>query len=131
VLFLLVFNVLQRAFPTFVFVKKLALRPLFLLGFFMGCLGWLCFADSARILLYLVGFFYAGTVFFVFFAGGFGNGLQAVDAFRGFGVVFVAEAGGGEAVGSQVVFVFAHQGEFLPEVFELAGAGAVEEGAVL
>ena len=97
----------------------------------MGCLGWRCFAESARILLYLVGFFYAGTVFFVFFAGGFGNGLQAVDAFRGFGVVFVAEAGGGEAVGSQVVFVFAHQGEFLPEVFELAGAGAVEEGAVL
>jgi hypothetical protein len=66
VFFLLVFNVLQRAFPTFVFVKKLALRPLFLLGFFMGCLGCLCFADSARILLYLVGFFYAGTVFFVF-----------------------------------------------------------------
>ena len=32
----------------------------------MGCLGWLCFADSARILLYLVGFFYAGT-FFLFF----------------------------------------------------------------
>lgn len=65
-LFLLVFNVLQRVFPIFVFVKKLALRPLFLLGFFMGCLGWRCFAESARILLYLVGFFYAGTVFFVF-----------------------------------------------------------------
>lgn len=93
-------------------------------------MGWLCFADSARILLYLVGFFYAGT-FFLFFAGGFGKGLQAVDAFRGFGVVFVAVACSGEAVGSQVVFVFAHQGEFLPEVFELAGAGAVEEGAVL
>ena len=69
--------------------------------------------------------------FFCFFAGGFGKGLQAVDAFRGFGVVFVAEAGGGEAVGSQVVFVFAHLGEFLPEVLKLAGTGAVEEGAVL
>ena len=66
VFFLLVFNVLQGVFPTFVFVKKLALRPLFLLGFFMGCLGWRCFAESTRILLYLVGFFYAGT-FFLFF----------------------------------------------------------------
>ena len=46
-------------------------------------------------------------------------------------MVFVAEAGGGRAPGAQVVFVFAHLGEFLPEVFELAGAGAVEEGAVL
>jgi len=58
--------VLQRAFPTFVIVKKLALRSLFLLGFFMGRFGWLCFAESGRIVLYLVGFFYAGTVFFVF-----------------------------------------------------------------
>ena len=92
---------------------------------------WGVFASLMRAyFIVFVWFFYTGTVF-CFFAGGFGKGLQAVDAFRGFGVVFVAEAGGGEAVGSQVVFVFAHQGEFLPEVFELAGAGAVEEGAVL
>ena len=46
-------------------------------------------------------------------------------------MVFVAEAGGRQAPGAQVVFVFAHLGEFLPEVLKLAGAGAVEEGAVL
>ena len=68
---------LQGVFPTFVFVKKLALRPLFLLGFFMGCLGWRCFAESARILLYLVGFFYAGT-FFLFFCGWFWKSVAAV-----------------------------------------------------
>ena len=46
-------------------------------------------------------------------------------------MVFVAEAGGRQAPGAQVVFVFAHLGEFLPEVLKLAGAGAVEKGAVL
>lgn len=59
--FLLVFNVLQGSFPTFVFVKKLALRSLFLLGFFMGVWGvfaslmarvfyciWLVFSILAR-----------------------------------------------------------------------------------
>ena len=69
--------------------------------------------------------------FFCFFAGGFGNGLQAVEALRGFGVVFVAQAGGRQRVGAQVVFLAAYLREFLPEVLELAGAGAVEEGAVL
>ena len=76
---------LQGVFPTFVFVKKLALRPLFFLGFFMGCFGWRCFADSARILLYLVGFFYAGT-FFLFFCGWFwkwATGSRCLPGFWG------------------------------------------------
>lgn len=121
---------LQGSFPNFVFVKKLALRSLFLLGFFMGV--WGGFASLIARVFYCICLVFSMLArFFCFFAGGFGKGLQAVDAFRGFGVVFVAVACSGEAVGSQVVFVFAHQGEFLPEVFELAGAGAVEEGAVL
>lgn len=94
--------------------------------------GWGGFASLIARVFYCIWLVFSMLArFFCFFAGGFGKGLQAVDAFRGFWVVFVAEACSGEAVGSQVVFVFAHQGEFLPEVFELAGASAVEEGAVL
>ena len=60
---------LQGAFPTFVKVKKLALRALFLLGFFTGCFGVGPLAESGGILRYRIGFLYAGT-FFVFRVGG-------------------------------------------------------------
>ena len=121
---------LQGSFPTFVFVKKVGASAVVFIRVFHGVLGG--FASLIARVFYCIWLVFSMLArFFCFFAGGFGKGLQAVDAFRGFGVVFVAEACSGEAVGSQVVFVFAHQGEFLPEVFELAGAGAVEEGAVL
>ena len=52
---------LQDPFPTFAFVKKLALRILFLLWFFIGHFLTVWCAGSRVILLYSVGLLYAGV----------------------------------------------------------------------
>ena len=60
------FQCVAEVFSNFCFCEKVGASVVVFIRVFHGCLGCLCFADGARILLYLVGFFYAGTVFFVF-----------------------------------------------------------------
>ena len=61
------FQCVAEGVSNFCFCKKVGASAVVLIRVFHGGgLGWFCFADSARILLYLVGFFYAGT-FFLFF----------------------------------------------------------------
>ena len=65
--FLLVFSWLQRAFPTFAKVKKLTLRVLFLLGFFMAVLGWTVLSGMG--VFYCIGSGFCMIRFFVVFGG--------------------------------------------------------------
>ena len=57
------FQCFAGVFSNFCFCEKVGASVVVFIRVFHGCLGCLCFADGARILLYLVGFFYTGTVF--------------------------------------------------------------------
>ena len=77
------FQCVAEGVSNFCFCEKVGASAVVFIRVFHGVFGVALLADSARILLYLVGFFYAGT-FFLFFCGWFWKGATGSRCLPGF-----------------------------------------------